>query len=171
MSAGGAAPEPPAPLSFSYARSVAPMIWALAALATLELFAVHLLVALLWSHAVAALLSLVTGGSILWLVLLVGSFASRPVLVIEEEVVMRVGTLRSVTVPRSSIEAVETAFPPGFTKAPGVLNLALLAYPNVALRLSAPLPGLSRRGAPVRRIAHRLDDPAAFLSALAAVAD
>lgn len=42
-----------------------------------------------------------------------------------------------------------------------VLNLALLAYPNLVVDLVAPLPG--RRG--ITTIVHRLDDPAAFAAA------
>ena len=166
MSEGSAAADGSAPLSFSYTRSIAPLLWTLVAIAMIEPFVVHLVIALLWSQLVAALLSLATAASLIWLVFLIRSFKSHPVLVGEEEVLMRVGRFRSLRVPRERIAGVETAFPPGFVRAPGVLNLALFAHPNVALHLSEPLAGLRRRGAPVLYVAHRLDEPAAFVAAL-----
>ena len=45
-----------------------------------------------------------------------------------------------------------------------MLNLSLLAYPNVLVVLAEPVAG--RRGRPIRAIAHRLDDPSAFVEAV-----
>jgi hypothetical protein len=142
-------------------------MWVMVALGCGELLVVHLLVALLWSATVAFVLTLATLASIVWLVILIRSFSRLPVLVDDREVVVRTGSLKSVAVPRANIAAVETSFPPGFFGRPGVLNLALLAYPNVALRLREPL--AAKRGrAPVGWIAHRLDEPGGFVAALAA---
>ena len=153
--------------AFSYSRSLAPMMWVMVALGVGELLVVHFLVAVLWSATVAVVLTLATLVSIVWLVLLIRSFARLPVLISAQEVVLRTGSLKSVTVPRDNVAAVETSFPPGFFGRPGVLNLALLAYPNVALRLREPL--AAKRGrAPVTCIAHRLDQPSDFVAALSA---
>jgi hypothetical protein len=173
VSGGGVSAEPgaalptAAPLAFSYARSLVPMIWVLIALGCGELLVVHLLVALLWSPMAALLLTLAALAAIAWLILLIRSMGRLPVLVGKDELVMRAGALKSVTVARSNIAAVETRFPPGFVRRRGVLNLALLAYPNVALELREPL-ARRRRGAAIMWIAHRLDDPGAFVAALAA---
>jgi hypothetical protein len=173
VSGGGVCAEPgaalptAAPLAFTYARSLAPMMWVLVALGCGELLVVHLLVALLWSPMAALVLTLAALAAIAWLVLLIRSMGRLPVLVGEREVVMRAGALKAVTVARSNIAAVETSFPPGFLRRPGVLSLALLAYPNVALELREPLAS-RRRGAAIEWIALRLDEPAAFVAALAA---
>jgi hypothetical protein len=90
-----------------------------------------------------------------------------PVLVSRESVVMRAGTLKSINVQCENIVAVATQIPPGFPRRAGVLNLGLLAYPNVALELRRPL-ATRHRGTPVAWVAHRLDDPAAFIAALSA---
>jgi hypothetical protein len=152
---------PGAPLlPFAYHNSLAPMMWVLVALATLELFAVHLLVAL-WNPPVAALLSVLTLGSILWFVNLIRSFKPRPVLVDGNGILLRAGRLREIRVPFENIEGLRTSWASGAQKAPTVLNLALISYPNVLIDLRDPVEG--RRGRRIVSVAHRLDDLPAFL--------
>jgi hypothetical protein len=134
------------------------MMWVFVALATTELVVVHLLVALLWSGMAAAVLSVATLAGIGWLVVGIASMWRLPVVVDEAALTMRVGTLKSVTVPLADIER----DPPDAAGARPRLNLALIAHPNVTVILRKPLAG--RRG--VRAIAHRLDNPGAFERAL-----
>lgn len=153
---------PPPPVTFSYHRAVAPLLWIFVAVASVELVTVHLLVALLWSRAAAAILSLLTLGSILWLVSVILSMRRLPVVLAEGMLTMRVGTLKGAVVPLASIAGLRGHWDAAVLKDRSVLNLALIAWPNVVVDLKLPLPG--RRG--VRSIAHRLDDPAAFAAAL-----
>ena len=162
MEAAARAGDRAAPLAFSYGRAVAPMLWALTALGVMELFIVHLLVALLWSRTAAVLLSLLTIGFIAWLVLLIRSLGRLPVLVDGSTILMRVGFLRAVELRRDDVAAVRTAFSGQELKQPGVLNLALLAFPNVVVEMKQPFEGRK-----LRLIAHRLDEPAAFVAAAA----
>ena len=100
------------------------------------------------------------------MVALLRSFRRLPVLVGEEGVTMRVGTLRCVHVPVARIQGRRLNFADHDMKQPGVLNRSLIAYPNVLLDLDPPLPGKRR---PIRTVAHRLDDPAAFAAAVEAL--
>jgi hypothetical protein len=141
-------------------------MWVLVALAVAELLVVHLLVALLWSRAIALVLTLLTLAAIAGLVAFVRSFRRLPVLVDGERVVMRVGFKPPVEVAMAQVAAVRTDFSAADTKAAGVVNLALLAFPNVLVELRSPVVR-GQRKRPVRAIAHRLDDPAGFRAALA----
>lgn len=151
----------PAPLAFSYHRAIAPMLWMLVALSSVELFVVHALLAFL-SPVVAAVLSVATLAGIGWIVALIRSMRRLPVLFGPDGVVMRVGIFRSVTVPPSDMLGLRPSWDASVTKARTTLNLALIAYPNVMMDLRRPLPG--RRG--VVAVAHRLDDPVGFAAAL-----
>jgi len=126
---------------------------------------VHLLVALLLSPVLALALSAVSLATIAGLVTLIRSFDRLPVWVGDETLVMRAGLLIRIEVPRASVAAIRGAFTRAELKQAGVLNLALLAFPNVLVELTAPVPH-GRRAKPVWAIAHRLGDPDGFRSAL-----
>lgn len=148
-------------LTFAYSRAVAPMIWVLLALATLELGVVHLPVAL-WSPAVALVLSVMSLAEIGWLLLAVRSFRRLPVRLDADGVLMRVGTLKSVAIPLTAIAGVRGEAPRSEVRARTTVNLALLAWPNTIIELREPI-GKRRT---VTTIAHRLDYPAAFAARL-----
>lgn len=147
---------------FDYHRSVAPMLWVLAGISILELLLVHLLVSLLLNAAAAALLSLFTAAGVIWLGVAIVAMKRRPVLLDAERLVMRVGTFKSVTIPVSTIAGLRTEWDAQALKARTLLKLSLVAYPNVIFDLTEPRPG--RHG--IIAIAHRLDDPAAFVAAI-----
>jgi hypothetical protein len=151
--------------AFSYRNSIAPTMWMLIALSILEALAVHFLI-YFWSPILALILTLLTLGGIAWMVALLRSFKRLPVLVGGEGVTMRVGTLRSVHVPAAQISGLRLSFTDRDVKQPGLINLALIAYPNVLLDLDPPLAG---KRAPTRTIAHRVDDPVAFQAAVEAL--
>ncbi|ATY31293.1 hypothetical protein CVN68_04295 [Sphingomonas psychrotolerans] len=154
------------PSEHSYHRSLAPMMWVFFGLACTELAVVHFLVAL-WDWRVALVLSLISLSGIAWLVVVIASFRRLPVIIGDGEVLWHAGRLRSVRVPFDEIAAIRMQSDAGEVKGRDVLNLALIAYPNVMIELRHPLNG--RR--PIRRVAHRFDDPAAFQSALRAAID
>ena len=137
------------------------MLWVFVALASIELVVDQLLIAH-WSRPVALALSVVTFGSVAWLISIIISFRRLPVLITPDALIMRAGTLRSVTVPLTQVAGLRQTWDGATVKQRNVLNLALIAYPNVVVDLRTPRPG--RRA--VVALAHRLDDPAAFAAAL-----
>jgi hypothetical protein len=149
-------------MTFAYHRSVAPMMWILVAIATVETLVVHLLVAL-WRPWVAALLSVLSVATIIWLVGAIRSFGTLPVEIADGHLVWRVGRLRSVTIPLDRVCALKTEWTAADIKHRDVLNCALIAYPNTVVVLDAPVSSGRRK---ISQLAHRLDDPTAFATAL-----
>ena len=143
------------------------MMWVFVCVASVELVVVHLLVAL-WRPWAAAVLSVLTVASIVWLVGVIRSFRRLPVLIEDDRLVMRVGTLARIDVPRAHVAGLREAWDAAALKQPGVRKLSLIAWPNIVVDLDPPLPGRRRA---IVTVAHRLDDPAAFRAALAAWRD
>ena len=138
------------------------MLWVLVGLSAIELVVIHLLLAVWWPRA-AIIVSLATLAGMGWLIRVILSFDRLPVRIDEDRVLLRVGTLRCVAVPRAAIVGVRLGgWSSNEIKRRSTLNLALVAWPNVAVDLYKPLPG--RRG--VVMVVHRLDDPAGFAAAL-----
>jgi hypothetical protein len=130
------------------------------------LFVTHLLVSALWSHVAAWILSALSVATLAWVILFIRSLKRLPVLVDGEGVTMRIGSLKSVRIPAGHLAGLRTAWPREELQRRGVLNLAMINYPNVMLDLDPPLPGRRRS---LKAVAHRLDDPAAFAAAVARV--
>lgn len=149
-------------MSFTYHRAVTPMLWAFVGIAGIELIVDHLLVAM-WKPKVALSLSALTIPSVIWLIGVIRSCRRLPVLIEEDRLVLRVGTLKRVDVPRGQVVGLRETWDGSVFKARDALKLSLLAYPNVVVAIDPPVVG--RRG-PIRLIGHRLDDPAAFAAAL-----
>lgn len=147
-----------------YHRSIAPMMWVFAGLAGLELVLVHFLLAL-WDWRVALVITLISLAGVIWLVRAIRSFRTLPVTVDSERVVFRAGHIVRIEAPVSSIAAVRTQWAGPELKQRGVLNLGLIAYPNVLVELSEPV---RRRRKTIHAVAHRFDDPAAFIAAIEA---
>lgn len=163
----GAAPEIPAGAQgFAYHRHLQPMMIALLVISCIEITVTHLLVAH-WSRTAALVMFVISDVSLLYLIGLIRSLRLSPVLLTETGVRLRAGLLVDRTIPYAAIAAV-TANPYGETvRAPDSWNIALLAWPNMLIRLSEPLPPRSRwRRDPVRAVALRLDEPGPFLDAL-----
>jgi len=149
--------------AFSYHRSVAPMMWVLAVLILIETSVLHLMLAFWWPR-VAIALSAISLLTLFWVVAMIRSFRDMPVLLNENSLLMRVGKLREVRVDRDDILRLRSDFAAREVKTKDVLNLALIAYPNVLIELRQPV-RVGRRRA-VRAIAHRLDNAPAFAAAL-----
>jgi len=151
-----------APQTFAYHRSVAPLMWVFVALASVELVVAHLLVSVFAGRTAALVLSAAMLAGVLWLVAAIAAMRRLPVVLDDARLIMRVGSLKCVEVPVGTVASIRRDWDAAALKAEGVRNLALIAYPNVLVDLDPPLSG--RR--PVRAVAHRLDDPAAFAAAI-----
>jgi len=128
----------------------------LAAVSLMEAALGHLLMAR-WNVTAAWILTVLTVYGAIWLTAVARSFALRPILLTSSELIVRVGILWTVAVPRSLV----TLDRPG---AEAGLRAPILADPNMMLRLAAPavargLFGVRRQ---VTTIALALDEPAAF---------
>ena len=152
-------------IDFAYHRSVAPMMWVLVAIACVELVVVHMLVAL-WKPWVALALSLVSLGGLVWLIGVIRSFPRLPVRIGDGRLLMRVGTLRGIEIPLSAIAGLRKSWDAAAIKHRSVLNLAMIAYPNIVVDLREPIMAGGPMPRPVIAVAHRLDDPAAFAATL-----
>ncbi len=148
--------------AFTYHKAIAPMIWVLIGLSTIELIVEHLLLAHWWPR-VAIGIGLATISGIAWLVLVVRSFRTLPVMLDDHRLLMRIGRLRSISVPIDHIARLRHPCDVTALKRRDVMNFALLAFPNVVVELASPML-VGRRH--IRSIAHRLDDPASFTEAL-----
>lgn len=131
----------------------------------LELAVVHFLLAL-WDWRVALAVTLVSLAGVVWLVRAIRAFRRLPVLVDGERVVFRAGPIARIEAPVAAISGVRTSWDGAELKQRDVLNLGLIAYPNVLVELAEPV---RRRRRAIRAVAHRFDDPAAFIAALESV--
>lgn len=150
------------PLQFAYHRGIAPMLWVLIGLTAIELGVVHALLAL-WNGWIALVVSLMTASGMIWLIALVRSMPRLPVLIDDEQLVLRVGFLRRFDIMLRDVTGVRTAWESRAERAKTVSNLALIAYPNVMIDLAELVPS-GRRA--ITTVAHRMDDLPGFLAAL-----
>jgi len=158
----GAAPDVPAGCQgFAYHRHLTPMAVTLLALQAIEVAIDHLLLAH-WSAFAAYVLFVLSDVGLIYMIALIKSFRLYPVLLTPEGVRVRAGLLIDRLVPYDAIARIETSFDSALVKDKATLNAGLLAWPNLVLRLDAPLPGRRPRTA----IAFRLDDPEPFVRAL-----
>jgi len=153
-----------APIAFSYHRALAPMLWVMIGLGTIELLLGHFLIAL-WNSTVALILSLLTIATLIWLVMLIRSFKRLPVLLDDETILFRTGTLNETRVPIADVASVERHFAGEALKHKGVLNFGMMSYPNLLIGLATPI---EKRRQTVSHIAFCFDEPDRFAAALAA---
>lgn len=144
-----------------------PVLAALLIALTVEAIAVHLLVRH-WSGAAAWILTILTAYGVVWLIGDFRALGRRPVLLTDDELIVRLGLRWTVRVPLTCIRAVQEA---GSSKPQGAdhLRAVLLgAERQVVMLDSAQVAtgfyGLRRR---VRSIGLRVDEPDRFLSSLA----
>ncbi|WP_019833737.1 hypothetical protein [Sphingomonas sp. PR090111-T3T-6A] len=157
--------DPAAVLSFSYHRSIGPMLGVLLGIALVETVVVHIVAMALWGWKVAVALAVVDLSAVAMLVRLLRSFRTRPVTIEGRRLVMRLGHRTVVPVDIDDIAGFRTDWDAAAIKSKSVLNLALIAWPNVVFDLARPIEVRRRRI--ISTIAHRLDDPVAFHAAMA----
>ncbi|PZQ22040.1 MAG: hypothetical protein DI569_09650 [Sphingopyxis macrogoltabida] len=150
-----------APIVFGNHRGVVPLLWAFFGLATIEMLAVHLFVALRWP-LIGWPLSIASFLSIVWLIGWIRSWQRLPHELHADVLRLHMGSLRSLDVPIDAIAAIEKDPSSERLKAAGARSLVALAHPNRLLVLNRAV-GARR---PCRAVAIRLDDPAAFDAAM-----
>lgn len=151
------------PTTFANHRGVVPMLAAFAGLATLELLLVHLFVALKWPR-IGWPLTVVSAISLVWLIAWIRSWRRMPHELDGNLLILRMGSLRSMSLPLAAIEGISTKVSRDILKQPGTRNLVPVAFPNRLILLREPLPDRRR----TIRVAVRVDDPASFDAALSA---
>lgn len=164
---GGRADVPPAARAFSYHKHLTPMCATLLVLSAIEIAVYHLLVGH-WSRTAAIVMFVLSDIGFIYLVGLVKSFRFRPVLLTPYGVHVRAGFLIDRFIPFEAIADVNANPAGDAIRDPATLNAALLAWPNIHLRLNRPMPRnsfLNRKGF-FTDIAFRLDDPAPFVRLL-----
>ena len=108
------------------------------AIAAVELLIVHFLIGA-WAPWLAATLSAISLAAIGWIAALVLSFRRRPVRIDGDIPLLQVGMLRSVAVPLDRVAGLRAAWTAEELKRREVLNLALLAWPNVMVEVDPPV--------------------------------
>jgi hypothetical protein len=163
----GPADVPANSRAFAYHKHLTPMCATLLILSAIEVAVYHLLVGH-WSRTATLIMFILSDVGFVYLLGLIKSFRFRPVLLTPEGVRVRAGLLIDQLIPLDAIAAVEGGLTGEEVRDPATLNAALLAWPNIMLRLDRPLHRssfLKKRG-PFVRVAFRLDDPAAFIRLL-----
>ncbi|MGR6330484.1 hypothetical protein ACU5AX_15590 [Sphingomonas sp. XXL09] len=155
---------PPDARGFAYHRQLAPMMIVMATLSVIEIGVTHLVVSHFSARA-AMILAVIGGLSLLYLVGVIRSLRLRPVLLTPTGIHLRVGTLADRVIAIEEIAAIEAEPAGDRVRARDTLNVGLLAWPNLLLRLREPVPrrGLFGPKPPIAAIAFRLDDPAPFV--------
>lgn len=162
MANAGRSEGSPGVLIFTYHHAVAPMMWVLFGLVCIEAIVTHALIAM-WNVHVALALSLLSGATAAWVVMLIRSLSRMPVLLNQSELLWPAGALRAVRAPLVGIRGRVADWTLDDLRRAGLFNAALIAHPNIVLALDPPI----RRGRHCwHYLAHRLDDPEAFNSAL-----
>lgn len=164
---GGPADVPADGRGFAYHRHLAPMCAALLILSTIEIAVYHLLVGH-WSRKAAIVMFVLSDLGFVYLLGIIKSFRFRPILMTPEGVRIRAGLLIDQPIGFDAVAAVDADFSGDTIRQPGTLNAALLAWPNVLLRLDPPIIRRSflNRTSSITRVAFRLDDPAPFVRLL-----
>lgn len=154
-------------MEFAYHRSLGPMIGVLLGIAIVEMCVVHLVVVALFGWTVALVVVVLDLSLVIGLALLLRSFRRLPVTIADGVLTLRAGLLKSVVVPVGQIAGLRASWDAAALKQRGVVNLALVSWPSAVIDLDPPV--LTRRGRQVHAVAHKLDDPAAFHAAIAAL--
>ena len=140
----------------------------MAALASIEIFVIHLVVGR-WSHGGALALTSVGALMIVYMVGLARSLRRMPSLITPERLIVRLGHFRRVEIPYEAITTVRRS--DRGEKAPaGSLDLAPMSAPNliIGLKSERETVGLGGRVRRYTQIALRMDDAAAFERSLIA---
>ncbi|SFG26895.1 hypothetical protein SAMN05518801_11314 [Novosphingobium sp. CF614] len=164
----GAEPDiPHGTRGFAYHRHLAPMVSVLLAIQVIEIAVMDLLVGL-WNRYVASVLTAIGLAALVYMVGLIKSLRLRPILLTEEGLLVRAGILHERFISYQQIAGIAPSIEAVEVKDRTTLDMALLAWPNVLLRLRQPIarrPFLRTRPA-ITALAFKVDDPEAFLNAL-----
>ncbi len=153
--------------AFAYHRHLAPMCTAILILSSIEIAVYHLLVGH-WSLTAAIIMFILSDVGFIYVLGIIKSFRLRPVLLTPRGVHVRAGFLIDHFIPFEAIAGIETSFTSESVRHPATLNAALLAWPNIRLRLHEPTPrhSLLKGSRPFNSVMFRLDDPEPFVRLL-----
>ncbi|WP_374127650.1 hypothetical protein [Sphingomonas sp. 28-62-11] len=154
-------------MEFTYHRSLGPVIGVLLGIAIVELLVVHLVVVSLLGWTAAIIVGVIDLSLVITLIALLRSFRRLPVTIADGVLTMRAGFLKSIAVPVAQIDKLRSHWDSATIKDRHVLNLALASWPSVVVDLRQPV--VLPTGRTINAVAHKLDDPAAFHAAIAAV--
>ncbi len=147
------------------------MVLVMFVLAMIEIGVVHFLVSL-WKPWVAAIFSLTSVAGAGWILAGIWSFRRLPVELEEQMLRLRAGIFKSIDIDLANVSCLETHWETGTIKRRSVLNLALIAHPNLLIGLKSPVSSGGRLlSRPVSAVAHRFDDLDAVLAAVGARID
>ena len=169
---GGPADVPGDARAFAYHRHLTPMCVTLLILSAIEIAVYHLLLGH-WSRTGAVVMFILSDLGFVYLVGLIKSFRFRPVLLTADGIRVRAGLLIDQFVPIDAIAAVDGDVTGDEVRDPATFNAALLAWPNIVVRLKHPVHRRSilKGERPFDRIAFRLDEPDPFVRLLSWRAD
>jgi len=153
-------------MTFAYHRSLSPMLAVFLGLAVTEMCVVHLVVVAAWGWHAALIFGAIDFSLVVALIGLIRSLRRLPILIEDGRLTLRAGNLKTVTIRIDQIAGFREQWDGPAIKRRDLLNLALLAWPNIVIDLKEPVPAGRRR---VVAIAHKLDEPAAFHVAMAAL--
>ena len=134
---GGPADVPANARAFAYHKHLMPMCATLLILSAIEIAVYHLLVGQ-WSRTATLVMFVLSDVGFVYLVGLIKSFRFRPTLLTPEGVRVRAGFLIDQLVPLDAIAAIEGGFTGEDVRDSATFNAALLAWPNIMLRLDRP---------------------------------
>ncbi len=135
------------------------MMWVLFALSLIELVVVHLFVALNWP-VIGWTLTIISALGAIWLVSWILSMKRLPHELVGDALTLRLGSMKSLTLPLANIAHVKTGWEQGALDQKGIINLAAIAHPNRCLELKDPI----EKGK--SRVFLRFDDAASFDAAM-----
>lgn len=161
----GGPPDMPAnSRAFAYHRHLAPICATMLVLCAIEVGVLHLLLAH-WNASIALILFVISDLGFLYMVGLIKSFRFRPVLVTPDGVRIRAGYAFDQLVPWDAIAGIETHVDGETMRDSATLNAALMAWPNLVLRLGRPIErrSLLKGMRAYTVVAFRLDDPEPFV--------
>ncbi|HVZ78957.1 MAG TPA: hypothetical protein VG818_13325 [Gemmatimonadaceae bacterium] len=161
---------PPGATPFTCHRrsAIVPLLGAVAGIAVVELFAVHLVVHT-FSPAAAWSLTALSAVSVAWIIGFARAVALRPILVFPDRVVARGGLGWLVEIPRDAIASAQAAVRTGPQRgAEGHVQILGRGQPTVTIGLARPLVarGAWGRAREVRSVGLTVDRPREFLEAV-----
>ena len=132
-------------------------------LAIVETIVLHGIAMALWGWRGAIVLGLIDVSLVVALVGLLRAIRRYPVSIEGDVLTMRLGRRKVIPIPVGSIAGLRDRWEAAALKQKGVRNLALANWPNVMLDLDPPV---LVRGKAVTAVAHKLDEPQDFITAL-----
>lgn len=154
--------------SFSSAAMLGPVLLAVAALSSVEVLVMHIVIRH-WSPTGASTVAALGIFTAVYIVGLAKSLKYMPSLMTSDALIVRLGHFLSVEIPYEEIQGIGPSA--GGAGAPaGTLNLAPLTSPNLIIRLAREreVVGPTGRKRRFRELALRLDDPRDFEASLRA---